>query len=78
MHNQPRIILMHNNPLRVISIRIILSWLCRLHVGAPANASRNSHLHDRMSVLAELLIRMRLRIFIAVTQKLVPSRHIIP
>jgi len=28
MHNQPRIILMHNNPSSVISIRIILSWLC--------------------------------------------------
>jgi len=52
IHNQPRIILMHNNPLRVISIRTILSWL-RMDRGITANASWI----DRMSVLAEFLIQ---------------------
>jgi len=59
MHNQPRIILMHNNPLRVISIRIILSWLC-MDRGTPANASR-IFIFSRKSDLSESLMAVVIR-----------------
>ena len=59
MHNQPRIILMHNNPLRVISIRIILSWVC-MDRGVPANAS-HVVMVDRISVLTEFLMAVVIR-----------------